>query len=555
MLDLRPYQQEAVASIYRHLRERDDNPCVVIPTGGGKTPIMATICRDAVERWKGRVLILSHVKELLEQAAVKLRQVAPEMSVKTGVYSAGLNACDTRHPVIIADIQSVYKRACELNAFDLIIIDEAHMIPLDGEGMYWTFLEDARKVNPNLRVIGLAATPFRMKSGMICAPENVLNLICYEIGMKELIVQGYLCPIITKASREKLDTSGLRVRAGEFAAGEVEDLMDTGNLVRSACDQIVEETRMRRSVLIFAAGIRHGQHIAKVLRGKYGMKVGTVFGDTLDFERDWVLSRFKAGELKYLINVNVLTTGYDAPNIDCVAIVRPTLSPGLYYQMVGSGLRTLEGKADCLVLDFGGNVLRHGPVDSIRIDDGKGRRGGKPILKECPGCRSLIATGYSDCPDCRHRFSSPKSLSGQVQTTEYAVKEVYYAVHRKLGSSDKDQRTLRVKYLLEFNNDQSEWICFEHTGRARKKAEAWWRRRSNAPVPESAEEAARLANGSALCRTTAITVRRAGKDGYDRIIGYVLGAKPPWRESGWDEDESEQVDPVYTYANEGKTAP
>jgi DNA repair protein RadD len=306
MLDLRPYQQEAVASIYRHLRERDDNPCVVIPTGGGKTPIMATICRDAVERWKGRVLILSHVKELLEQAAVKLRQVAPEMSVKTGVYSAGLNACDTRHPVIIADIQSVYKRACELNAFDLIIIDEAHMIPLDGEGMYWTFLEDARKVNPNLRVIGLAATPFRMKSGMICAPENVLNLICYEIGMKELIVQGYLCPIITKASREKLDTSGLRVRAGEFAAGEVEDLMDTGNLVRSACDQIVEETRMRRSVLIFAAGIRHGQHIAKVLRGKYGMKVGTVFGDTLDFERDWVLSRFKAGELKYLINARPL---------------------------------------------------------------------------------------------------------------------------------------------------------------------------------------------------------------------------------------------------------
>ena len=145
-------------------------------------------------------------------------------------------------------------------------------------------------------------------------------------------------------------------------------------------------------------------------------------------------------------------------------------------------------------------------------------------------------------------------LSGQVTTAEYAVQEVFYAVHRKIGSGNKDPRTLRVKYRLGFNHFQSEWICFEHTGRARKKAEAWWRRRSNAPVPESAEEAVRLTNGRALCQTTAITVRRVGKDGYDRIIGYVLGAKPPWREPGWDGDESEQVDPVYTYANKGKTA-
>jgi len=114
--------------------------------------------------------------------------------------------------VIVAGIQSIYKRSCELDAFDLIIVDEAHLIPPDGEGMYRTFLAEAKKVNPHLRVIGLTATPFRLKSGMICGPENILNHVCYEIGLKELIQQGYLCPLVTKAGIHKADTSGWRVR-------------------------------------------------------------------------------------------------------------------------------------------------------------------------------------------------------------------------------------------------------------------------------------------------------------------------------------------------------
>ncbi|MGE4157632.1 MAG: DEAD/DEAH box helicase family protein [Planctomycetota bacterium] len=574
-MELREYQQESVAAIYRHLRERDDNPCVVIPTGGGKTPVMATICRDAVGRWKGRVLILAHVKELLEQAVDKLHLVAPEMWMKTGVYSAGLKSRDTEHPIIVAGIQSIYKRACELDAFDLVIIDEAHMIPPDGDGMYRTFLEDARTVNPHLRVIGLTATPFRMKSGMICAPENVLNHVCYEIGVKELIVQGYLSPLITKASREKIDTSGLHVRAGEFVAGEAEDLMDTDALVESACREIVEHTRMRKSVLIFATGVKHGQHIAQVMREKFGAEAGTVFGNTLDFERDRVLTDFKAGTLKYLVNVNVLTMGFDAPNIDCVAMVRPTLSPGLYYQMVGRGFRLHPGKENCLVLDFGGNVLRHGPVDAIRIQEPDRRGNGEVPAKECPECHSVIAAGYSVCPDCGYEFPPPESnkhdatastegiLSGQATTTEHAVQEVFYAVHQKRGAPDDAPRTLRVEYRLGFNCYQSEWICFEHTGWARKKAESWWRRRSNVPVPQSAAEAVELANAGALCPTRAITVRSVTGEDFDRIVGYELSdlpaapdaaqaGKPAYREPGWDEAEAtpEETKPEYAYAED-----
>lgn len=536
-MDLRPYQQEAVEAIYRHMRERDDNPCVVIPTGGGKTPVMATVCRDAVGRWNGRVLILAHVKELLEQAREKLHQVAPEMWMKTGVYSAGLKRRDTEHPIIIAGIQSVYKRACELDAFDLVIIDEAHMIPPDGEGMYRTFLKDARKVNPNLRVIGLTATPFRMTSGMICAPDNVLNHICYEVGVRELIVQGWLCPLITKAAREKIDTSGLHVRAGEFVAGEVEDLMDTDNLVEAACREIVEKTRNRKAVLIFAAGVRHGEHIAGTLRAKYDAEVGTVFGDTLDFVRDRMISDFKAWKLKYLVNVNVLTMGFDAPNIDCVAMVRPTLSPGLYYQMVGRGFRLHEGKKDCLVLDFGGNVLRHGPVDAIRIKNSAAEGDEEAPAKECPMCQSVIAAGYSTCPDCGYDFPPPKErthdatataadiLSGQITTTEYAVQETFYAVHHKKGAPDTAPRTMRVDYRIGFNLFQSEWICFEHDGWARKKAEDWWRRRSYLPCPMSAGEAVELAEAGELAETKSITVRSVSGEEFPRIIRYELGPK------------------------------
>ena len=160
MLELRPYQQEAVEATYRYLREKDDNPAIVLPTASGKTLVMATICRDSVQQWNGRVLILAHVKELLEQTAGTLAKVAPDLDI--GIYSAGLKSRDTEHSIIVAGIQSVYKRACELGPFDLILLDEAHMLPPDGEGMYRTFLAEAQVVSPNIRLIGLTATPYRM---------------------------------------------------------------------------------------------------------------------------------------------------------------------------------------------------------------------------------------------------------------------------------------------------------------------------------------------------------------------------------------------------------
>ncbi|MEX0716610.1 MAG: DEAD/DEAH box helicase family protein [Planctomycetaceae bacterium] len=545
MIELRTYQTEAVQAVYDYLRDHDDNPVVVIPTGGGKTPVIATICRDAVAQWNGRVLILAHVKELLEQAADKLRLVCPE--VKFGIYSAGLNRRDMQAPVTIAGIQSIYKRACEFDPFDLVIVDEAHMIPPSGEGMYRQFLADARKVNPYLRVIGLTATPYRMTTGTICAPDHFLNAVCYEVGVRELIRDGYLCPLVTKSGSSKVDTQKLHVRGGEFVAGEVEELMDADELVEAACDEIVELARDRNSVLIFAAGVQHGRHVERVMQEKHGVECGFVSGETPTPERDELLGRFRGGAagglfehkpLKFLCNVNVLTTGFDAPNIDCVVMLRPTLSPGLYYQMVGRGFRLFPDKQNCLVLDYGGNVLRHGPVDAIRIEDRPTGMGGEAPAKECPQCRSVIAAGYAACPDCGYEFPPPERqkheakasdagiLSGQATDTEYDVLDVTYSVHRKRDASDDAPRTMRVDYRLGLDHWVSEWVCFEHDGYARRKAEQWWKRRSPDPIPNSAEEAVAIADAGGLAFTDAITVRYVVGEKFDRIVGYRLGELP-----------------------------
>jgi DNA repair protein RadD len=536
MLHLRPYQEAAKAALYEHLRARADNPCVVIPTAGGKTPVIASTCKDAVNLWQGRVLILAHVKELLEQAADKLRAVCPEIAF--GLYSAGLRRREKGQPVIIAGIQSVYRRACELGPFDLIIVDEAHLIPPEGDGMYRQFLADAKVVNPHLRVIGFTATPFRLKTGTICTPDGILNAVCYEVGVRELMRDGYLCPLVTRAGQAKVETAGLHVRGGEFVAGEVEALMDQDALVRAACAEVVAQAHDRHACLIFAAGVGHGEHVVRVLAEQHGLECGFVTGETPAAERDGLLKRFREGGLKYLCNVNVLTTGFDAPNIDCVALLRPTLSPGLYYQMVGRGFRLHPGKQDCLVLDFGGNVLRHGPVDQLRAKGRGPGNGGEAPVKECPACHAVIAAGYARCPDCGHTFSPPERpkhdataseagiLSGQVTTTIYPVRDVRYRVHVKRGAGTDASRTLRVDYEVGWQTFKSEWVCFEHTGYARQKAEAWWRRRSTAPVPDTAQQARSIAAAGGLAPTTSVTVRSVAGEPYERIIDHEIGPLP-----------------------------
>ena len=541
-MTLRPYQAAAVSAVYRHLRERDDNPCVVIPTGGGKTQVIATICRDVVQLWRGRAIVIEHTKELLAQVVDKLHTMSPELREQIGIYSAGMSSRDTEHPIIVGGIQSIYQRADEIGHRDIAIVDEAHLIPPDGEGMYRRLLSDLRRINPRLRVIGLTATPFRMTSGPICAPppDGILNSICYEIGVRELIADGYLSKLKAKAGSNKPDFDSLHIRAGEYIASEVEAMMDRDLLVHSACREIVDQVgkTSRKSCLIFAASIKHGQHVAKTIEQISGEECGFVDGDLPNLFRDQIIRRFRDGDLRYIANVNLLTIGFDAPNVDCVAILRPTMSAGLYYQMVGRGFRLAPGKTDCLVLDYGGNVLRHGPVDQLRVADKSSKGSRAAPAKECPQCRALIATGYAACPDCGYDFPAPERrthaatasstglLSGEVTITKHRVYDVAYRVHVKRDAPKYAPRTMRVDYEIGFRETKSEWVCLEHNGYARRKAEQWWRARSMLPAPNNVDDAVALANAGALAGVSSITVRSVAGEKYDRIIDYELGDIP-----------------------------
>lgn len=571
--ELRPYQQESVTAVYEHLRSRDDNPCVVLPTGTGKSLVIGKIVQDAVN-WSGRVLVLAHVKELLEQNAGKIQKLCPEVSV--GIFSAGLKSRDTAEQVIVAGIQSVYDKACELGSFDLIIIDEAHLIPPDGDGMYRKFLTDMKVVNPNFRLIGLTATPFRLKGGLICQPDNLLNHVCYEAGLKEMIIQGYLSPLISKAGRVEAKLDDLHIRGGEFIADEVAEAMDREELVNAACSEIVSLTRDRKSVLIFCASVAHCQHVAERISYYSNEECAIVTGNTSAHERAEIIARFRGEEvaadffsakppLKFLANVNVLTTGFDAPNTDCVVLLRPTNSAGLLIQMVGRGTRLSPdtGKTNCLVLDYGGNIMRHGPIDMIQIKE-KTEGKGAPPAKTCPKCLTIIHAAYQRCPECDFEFPPPQKgkhdayassagiLSGQTETDEYEVSKVYYAVHQKRGAAEDAPCTLRVDYQVGFNEYRSEWVCPEHTGYAREKFIKWWRDRAapEIPIPKTAHDAALIGQLGLLAEPSQITVKTTTGDSFKRITDHILSPVPEFgpeqeelmRQYRWEEDRSQAFD-------------
>lgn len=529
----RPYQQEAIQATYRFLRTHPDrNPAIVLPTGAGKSLVMANIAWDAVSKWNGRVLILAAVKELLQQTHDTIKLINPHLPI--GLYSAGLGRRDKQAEVLVAGIQSIYKRACEFEPWNLILVDEAHQIPPDGDGMYRQFLNDCRTINPKVRLVGLTATPYRTSTGLICDEDNLLNEICYEVGVRELIVQGFLSPLVSKTAIE-CNTSGLHIRRGEFVADEAEKLML--DVVGPACREVVRLTESRRSVLIFCQSVKHANTVRAQIEHLTSLRVGLITGESLDLERAEYIAEFRSGAMKYLVNINVLTTGFDAPNVDCVCLLRPTVSPGLYYQMVGRGFRKCSGKEDCLVLDFGGNVKRHGPVDMVQPVIRSGTGSGAPPTKTCPDCKSEILAGYSACPDCGYEFQQmrepshePNAANDAVlsETTieSYDVIDAMYYVHNKRRAEPGDKPTLRCEYAVSLNGIHKEWVCIEHRGFAGNKARAWWQERSNDPFPESVELAAKIANAGGLAEPLELEVHKKPGEKFPRTIVTKLGEKP-----------------------------
>ena len=368
---LRPYQQEAVDATIQHFRRHTTPAVIVLPTGAGKSLVIAELARLA----RGRVLVLAHVKELVEQNHAKYLTYGLEADI----FAAGLNRKESHSKVVFGSVQSVARNLEHFDdKFSLVIIDECHRISLNEESQYQQIILSLQKHNSALRILGLTATPYRLGHGwiyqyhyhgMVKGDEHCFFRDCiYELPLHYMIKNQFLVP------PERLDMPVLQYdfsqvsvnQSGIFSEQELNlSLKKQQRITPKIVAQIIEYATPLQGCMIFAATVEHAKEILSYLPQD---TAALVTADTPSLERQSIIQQFKNKQLHYLVNVSVLTTGFDAPHVDVIAILRPTESVSLYQQIVGRGLRLSEGKKQCLILDYAGN-----PHDLFRPEVGSSK--------------------------------------------------------------------------------------------------------------------------------------------------------------------------------------
>jgi len=520
MMQLRYYQQDAISATMQWFERHSGNPLIVLPTGTGKALLCAELARIACAYPNTRVLIVTHVQELVQQNYEEMIALWPQ--APAGIYSASLGRRDLGKRITFCSIQSVFRKWDKLPKPDIIIIDEAHLIPRKSETMYGKFLASMKLVNQHVRVIGLTATPFRMDSGRLDqGDERIFDAISYEYPIGQAIADGFLAPLLARDPKMHLDTDSVGTRGGEFIPGELQAAVDTDPLNTAAVEEAMLHGKDRRGWLFFCSGVAHSEHVATLLQQR-GIMAAAISADTDKDVRAKTISAFKAGRIRALCSMNILTTGFNAPHVDLIAMLRPTKSVSLYIQMAGRGTRPAPGKTNCLVLDFAGNVKRFGPIDSVDVKE-PGKGGGDAPYRVCPECETILHASAKVCTECGHEFPKPAPkivassstdplLSMDVRDAEWvAIDSVSYMRHEKHGGNP----TLKVGYYREENSFEAayhEWVCVEHPVGSfpHRKAGTWWLARGGAiPAPTSVAEA--LARKGELRPSAEIMVKKNGK--------------------------------------------
>ena len=396
---LRPYQQSAVDASVAFMRRSVSPFCIEAATGAGKSHIIAETARIIHEMTRKRVLCLAPSAELVTQNREKFLATGNRASM----FSASAGAKDLRSPVVFGSPLTVKNHISRFqkqgdDGYAMVILDECHGITPTVRGI----IDAMREGNPNLRVMGTTATPYRLGSGWIFArhPDGRINdeatardpyfTDCvFKIGARDLIDQGFLTPpVIGQIGADGYDTSGLALNSrGQFDAEAVDRAYHGhGRKTAAIVADVVAQARDRHGVMFFAATIQHAQEVMASLPPEFS---AMVTGDTPKAQRDSIIRRFKERRIKYLVNVSVLTTGFDAPHVDVIAILRKTESVGLLQQIIGRGLRLSDGKRDCLVLDYTTNLDDHCPDGDLFapvIKASKGGEGGGGVSACCPDC-------------------------------------------------------------------------------------------------------------------------------------------------------------------------
>lgn len=530
-LQFRPYQADAIDAIDAEF-EKVDSTLLVASVGAGKTIIQAGFIQRIIDSFPdARFVCAVHTRELVAQNYAALIRAWP--FAPAGVNSAALGSRDTRSQILFCSIQSVHRNAKAIGWCDCLIVDEAHLISPTGTTMYQQFIRELREINPDMRILGMSGTPFRMDMGMLTdGDEPLFQSIAYEVGVAKLIEDGYLTRPISRGTATTFDVTGVHTRGGDYIAGELERAVDKDEVTEAAVREIIKHGHDRKAWIAFAAGVDHAAHIRDEMR-RQGVSCEMVEGSMSGADRKRIIEDYKAGRIRCLTNVNVLSIGFDYPAIDLIALMRPTKSPALYIQQVGRGLRLSPGKETCLILDFANVVRTLGPIDNVQIKK-PGKGAGDAPIRMCPQCECINHAAAKVCIDCGFEFPEPEKDNIKAKPDDaplLSTEKPWHPVRlrRFYHNPGKEGRrdTVKVSYVAGLNS-VNQWLCASHDQGTVPKNIAdkfWLQHGGQRPFPSSVHEW--LERQDELLPTKEVQLSYDRNPKYPDVKAYRVGEREP----------------------------
>lgn len=555
-MGLRYYQRQAVDAIFDYWRETPGHPLVDMATGTGKSMTMATLAQEMLTGWPDmRVAVVTHVVELIEGNYKELLGIYP--FAPAGIYAASLGRRDARAQILFAQLQTVWNKAAEIGHVDVLLIDEVHLVPANDNTTYRKLIDGLMAVNPDMKICGFSATPYRLDSGRLDEGDDKLfDRVVYEYGIRQGIDDGYLTPVTSTPTATKQDISGVGKSMGDFKKGALAKAVNKAELNDRILQEVFDVEGRRRKALFFCAGVEHATAMRDLVR-RAGRTCEVIHGGTPAGERRSTIEAYKVGRIWAVTNDNVMSTGTNVPGIDVIVDMAATASASRYVQRVGRGTRVIYPprfdpdttdaagrraaissyiKPNCRYMDFAGNLNRHGPVDMIE-PKAPGKGDGEAPIRICPqdepdrngkcGCGEQLHASVRQCWRCGYEFPEPESkllerasdapIISTADAEWRVVKSRRFDFHE--GKGDKPP-SVKVSYTVGLTPIR-EWLCPQHTGFAQGKAHRWWLKHGGQrPFPKSVMEW--LERQRELNRTAEIAVKPDGK--YWTVTDHRVGA-------------------------------
>ena len=545
-MKLRYYQRDAIDSLHHWFANRpaEDHALIVLPTAAGKTIIFSHFIKEILAKDPtARFLVMAHRKELVEQAETKLKTVWPDAPV--GVLAAGMKRFEIDSQILIAsrDTLASPKRLDAVGSFDYMIIDEAHNVPPSSHTRYKKIITTLSDRNP-MKVMGCTATPYRMGQGYIYGnrKDHFFKGLAYSVSIPELIRNGFLCRLSAYAVNEDaiIDAGAvaLKFKNGDFKESELEKIAMVDDTILQVINDWIDNayTKGRTATVFFCVSVLHAEKMTQCLK-TYGIEAECVTGETPKDKREDVLKRFNAGSIHAICNVGVLTEGWDAPRADCVALLRPTQSVGLFVQMCGRGMRLHEEKDNCLLLDYGENVARHGCLDEIQPDQSAPARYHPKI---CSNCSAINLPSAKKCIECGQEFEGSKKFEELQTKKEKEVAKRTKAEKQAVLSDEREKAKPRYKPVTDIyatvtkSQNGSEYcqviftvkneffpkkmpLMFGHPKAHHMAVRKWKKIAEKWGSPKQPWMAAELINSGAFENIAEIVLQKQGK--YENVIG------------------------------------